>query len=147
MSDLPAWFASERMRFRTGSFLGVIRTAAARRSGSGPDIGCSPFYTIPGATPHDNIKRWALALACQRAVYHFSHSRPMSPYAKEIESYAEVEPADAQFSRTIHGDRPSIRVILPTLGWEYSDGNFIGRGALRSRDSDEFEHTGNILVG
>jgi len=52
------------------------------------------------------------------------------PYAAEKEKYGQVQLADALFSRTAQGN-PSLHVILPGIGWKFSDGKYIGRGGFR----------------
>ncbi|KAF8438347.1 hypothetical protein L210DRAFT_236564 [Boletus edulis BED1] len=48
------------------------------------------------------------------------------PFALEKNSYKHEVQAESQFYTTDRGSRPSIRLILPSIGLEFSDGHFIG---------------------
>jgi len=52
------------------------------------------------------------------------------PYAAEIAEYSQVQAADALFSRT-SDNGPSLHVMLPTLGWLFSDESYLGTGAFQ----------------
>ncbi|KAG6374202.1 hypothetical protein JVT61DRAFT_4856 [Boletus reticuloceps] len=58
------------------------------------------------------------------------------PFALEKKSYKHEVQAEAQFYTTDHGSRPSIRLILPSIGLEFSDGHFIGPGVYYPVECD-----------
>ncbi|KAI9573388.1 hypothetical protein HD554DRAFT_2035218 [Boletus coccyginus] len=63
-----------------------------------------------------------------------------NPYAEVIEKYSEEQAADALFAKTFD-DKPSLHVILPTFGWKFSDGTYIGRdpsGSFHFHNVEDF---------